>query len=202
MSLGERIKSACAAAGFAQAELTRRISIKPQQLNEIFRSKTGKSKHLSAIASALNVDVRWLTTGDPSRAPSWARPPAPIPGIPEHQQAEARQVLRQVDIDHDQLAGLLATKLAKLTTTIPAAQAAADQAELRLLQAENAALRQQLRAAGIVPVELDRETRRQALIPDDDPDRDLASLEEVRAALIAKLPDEHQDASAASSKKP
>ena len=111
-------------------------------------------------------------------------------------------MVHQVDIDPAQLAGLLATELAKLRTTIPAAQSSADQAELRILQAENAALRQQLRAAGIVPVELDRETRRQALIPDDDPDRDLASLEEVRAALIAKLPDEHQDASAASSKKP
>jgi transcriptional regulator with XRE-family HTH domain len=67
MVLADRIRDRCAALGISQAELARRVGIKPQQITEIITAKTAKSKHLPRIAEELGVGVEWLTTGNEQR---------------------------------------------------------------------------------------------------------------------------------------
>ena len=192
MSLGQRIRDAIAARSWSQSDLARRIDVDPQTLQRLLDGRTQRSKYLVPMADVLGVEVAWLTTGNPSLAPAWARSPEPIPGIPEKDQALARQVMGQVDIDPAKLAALLAPELRKLLTdSVAAARLTAAEAEARLLLAENDALRQQLIAHGLVPVTLDRAAALRAAAGGDlievAPEHD----ELVRAALAA----EHRPAS-------
>ena len=71
MDVADRVRKGCSALGISQAELARRVGIEPTQLLDIFRSKTGRSKHLPKIAEVLDVPVVWLTSGL-GAAPPWA----------------------------------------------------------------------------------------------------------------------------------
>lgn len=61
------------ALGIKQAELARRLGIKPQQLHQVVSGERPGTTLLDAIAQALKVDVLWLRTGADSLAPPWAK---------------------------------------------------------------------------------------------------------------------------------
>ena len=63
MSLELRIRERVKARGINLTQLADQIGIKQQQWADIFKSKTGRSKHLINIAEALGVSIEWLTTG-------------------------------------------------------------------------------------------------------------------------------------------
>lgn len=91
-TLAERIAAAMAHAGINQAELARRVGIKPPSVNGWFSGKAKylRGENLLAAASALGVDQDWLATGRGSMLRQdgdegqhhWAPPVSP-PATPE-----------------------------------------------------------------------------------------------------------------------
>jgi transcriptional regulator with XRE-family HTH domain len=67
---GARIRQKIKEMGITQAELARRVGIAPQNLQDILDGKVKRTKHVPAIASALGVDVTWLTSGKQASKPS------------------------------------------------------------------------------------------------------------------------------------
>lgn len=74
-SVGDRIRDAAARKGMMISAVAEKAGLSRQHLNKILSGKTGKSKHLPAIAHALEEDVEWLASGhrplilDPSQVP-------------------------------------------------------------------------------------------------------------------------------------
>lgn len=87
METGDRIRLAISAKGLKQAALARIIGIKPQDLQRILDGRVTTSKHVPAIAEALEVTVAWLSTGA-APVPVWA---APQPADPSAELQRLRQ---------------------------------------------------------------------------------------------------------------
>jgi transcriptional regulator with XRE-family HTH domain len=64
MTLGENIRIALKRKGISQSELARRIGVDSQSLQRLLDGRVTKSKHVKAIADALEVPIEWLTTED------------------------------------------------------------------------------------------------------------------------------------------
>lgn len=62
-SVGDRIREAAARRGMMISVVAEKAGLSRQHLNKILSGKTGKSKHLPAIAKALDEDVEWLASG-------------------------------------------------------------------------------------------------------------------------------------------
>ncbi len=169
--LSERLEWSLAHCGNMQAQdLANKIGVAKQTITAIKAGKMPGKRHLPLIGKVLGVDHEWLLTGDPERAPEWARGPTYL--TREHEKALAAYVTATED----------------LRRAMEAAKNAANLGEIRLLLAENNALRQQLAALGIEPIELTRTEKLLAAAGGDlasmktDPEHD----ELVRAALAVE----------------
>ena len=79
--IGIRINEACRAHGISRAELSRRVGMTPQHVQQICNGQVRDSKHFPALAKALDLSVQWLVTGAGEARP-WAQPtPADGPTI-------------------------------------------------------------------------------------------------------------------------
>lgn len=78
MTLGDRIAARIRALGLSQAELARRVGISQPSVNHLIRKGAQGSRHLNAIARALETSVEYLTgetddaAADGPRGPSVA----------------------------------------------------------------------------------------------------------------------------------
>ena len=69
MSLGTRLLQAREAAGLSQKQLAQAVGIRQPSINAIENGKSRGTRHLVAIARALDVDPDWLQTGRPHGTP-------------------------------------------------------------------------------------------------------------------------------------
>lgn len=65
-TLSERLNLALDLTGISQSELARRIGIKQQSISQICSGKTARSRYTSQIAEALDINGKWLATGEGS----------------------------------------------------------------------------------------------------------------------------------------
>lgn len=82
MSVPDRIRLGVKASGLSQAKIAKASGLAPQHFSAFLTGKYQANKHLPDIAKALGVSVEWLTTGDPTQAPTWAKTPPPTPALP------------------------------------------------------------------------------------------------------------------------
>lgn len=71
--VGQRIEDACEAIGISRSTLAQRVGISKQYIYHIGTGRIRQSKHFVAIATALNVPIEWLMTGQ-GPVPAWASP--------------------------------------------------------------------------------------------------------------------------------
>ena len=69
--IGSRITASCKSLGISRAELSRRVKMTPQHLQQVCDGRVKESKHFPEIARTLGVHVEWLTTGSPIHQPDW-----------------------------------------------------------------------------------------------------------------------------------
>ncbi|MDG6264292.1 XRE family transcriptional regulator [Glaesserella parasuis] len=63
-TLGERIEQAMNLKGLKRKELAEMLNISTMAVGDLINNKTKKPRYLIEIAEALNVDVKWLQTGE------------------------------------------------------------------------------------------------------------------------------------------
>lgn len=62
-TLAGRLKASRLRLGLSQAEVALRAGMKQTSYSELERGRSKRTGHLAELASALNVDLRWLATG-------------------------------------------------------------------------------------------------------------------------------------------
>lgn len=85
-TLGSRIAVARKRLGMTQGELAAKEGCggHAPRIAELEGDKVNPQiDRVRALAAALEVDVAWLITGDPSRAPAWMHEGAAVPDAPE-----------------------------------------------------------------------------------------------------------------------
>lgn len=60
---GQRIRKAIKDSGIRINHLAEKLGVTPQQMTQIYKNTSGKSKYLPRIAEILNVSEKWLETG-------------------------------------------------------------------------------------------------------------------------------------------
>lgn len=67
-TMGDRLQSALDDAGILKAELARRSGVDPPAITRIIKNERGTGvENLQAIADALDIELRWLVTGEGDR---------------------------------------------------------------------------------------------------------------------------------------
>lgn len=75
-TLGQRLKQAREAAGISQGKLAEAVGMRQPSIQAIEKGEVRGTKHLLAIARALNVDPDWLETGRANASPAARHAPA------------------------------------------------------------------------------------------------------------------------------
>lgn len=78
MSIGTRIRTQRAALSLSQADLAQAVGVRQQTIGDLERGKSRGTKHLIALARALNVTPEWLESGKGPKEIAPAPSEAPI----------------------------------------------------------------------------------------------------------------------------